>query len=214
MHIIITSATAMETAMLQQNVHNDILQKHSIEYHVSGVGVLCSTYALTDLLIKNKPDLIIQTGIAGTYNGKEDIGKVFVMHSDCLGNTGVWENNEWKDIFDNDFTNPSAHPFSDKKLINPWLQKFPVDLPYAHGITVDEITTDYNRISILKNKYNADAESMEGAPFHYVCLMQQVPFLQIRGISNEVGVRNKSRWNIQDTLNNVAEEIISFLKKI
>lgn len=214
MHIIITSATAMETAQLQQNIHNDILQKHSIEYHISGVGVLCSTYALTDLLIKNKPDLIIQTGIAGTYNGKEDIGKVFVMHSDCLGNTGVWENNEWNDIFDNGFADSFAPPFSDKKLINPWLKKFPVTLPQVNGITVDEITTDTHRIPILKNKYQADTESMEGAPFHYVCLMQHIPFLQIRGISNEVGVRDKSLWKITSALSNVSEEIIRLLKKI
>ena len=214
MHIIITSATAMETTVLKEAISNDIAKKHRIEYHVSGVGILCSTYSLTYLLINNKPDLIIQTGIAGTYNGSEQTEKVVCMQSDYMGNTGVFEDNEWKDIFDNGFADSFAPPFSDKKLINPWLKKFPVTVPLVNGITVDEITTDARRISILKNKYQADTESMEGAPFHYVCLMQHIPFLQIRGISNEVGVRDKSLWKITSALSNASEEIIRLLKKI
>ena len=214
MRIIVTSATEMETESLRQTLNANYSLPHSIDYHVSGVGVLCTTYSLTKLLLYSKPDLIIQTGIAGAYNTSVELGKVMIMQSDALGNTGVLENEEWKDIFDTGFIAANRFPFTEKKLINPWLNKLPVTLPVATGITIDEITTDKNRIDMLKNKYNADTESMEGAPFHYVCLQQNVPFMQIRGISNYVRERNKGLWKIKEALHNTTEEIARFLKKL
>ena len=49
-----------------------------------------------------------------------------------------------------------------------------------------------------ENKFLPVIESMEGAALHYVCLMEKIPFLQIRSISNYIGERDKKKWNMKD----------------
>lgn len=214
MNIIITSATALESKLLVQR-RAEINRNISVTFHTSGVGILQSTFSLAKLLFEQTPDLLIQCGIAGTFESQAAIGKVVLAESDCLGSLGVEENGEWKDIFDNGFADADAFPFTLKKLLNPWLQQYNItNIPAVKALTVDEITTRQERIMHLKNKYNASIESMEGAPFHYVCLQRKIPFLQIRGISNQVGIRDKSQWRIQQALENMTNIIIDYLNKI
>ena len=69
------------------------------------------------------------------------------------------------------------------------------------GITVNTITTTTTNTYQLM--YNAITESMEGAALHYVCLQNNMPFLQIRGLSNYIGERNKTLWKIEESLHNI-----------
>jgi futalosine hydrolase len=48
---------------------------------------------------------------------------------------------------------------------------------------------------------------MEGAAFHYVCLMKQIPFIQIRSISNKVGERDKRKWKMKHAIERLKEEL-------
>jgi len=54
-------------------------------------------------------------------------------------------------------------------------------------------------------------ESMEGAALHYVCLMENVPFVQIRGISNYIGERNKQKWDMMNSIVNLNETLIKII---
>jgi len=55
---------------------------------------------------------------------------------------------------------------------------------------------------------------MEGAALHYVCLLERIPFLQIRSISNETGVRDKARWKMKEALTDLNATLISLIKKL
>ena len=69
-------------------------------------------------------------------------------------------------------------------------------------------------MQLLSGKYNPVTESMEGAAFHYVCLKQKIPFLQLRSISNYAGERDKSKWDIEKSilhLNKELADIIDFI---
>jgi futalosine hydrolase len=59
----------------------------------------------------------------------------------------------------------------------------------------------------MAEKFDADVESMEGAALHYVCLQQQQSFLQLRGISNAVGERNKEKWATGEAVTNLNKEL-------
>jgi futalosine hydrolase len=48
----------------------------------------------------------------------------------------------------------------------------------------------------LYERFGALCESMEGAAAAHVCALHDVPFLEVRGISNLVEDRNRSRWRI------------------
>ena len=65
-----------------------------------------------------------------------------------------------------------------------------------------------------KERFNADIESMEGAAFHYVCLQQKINFLQIRGVSNVVGERNKANWKIKTAIKNMSKEALKIIKTL
>jgi futalosine hydrolase len=46
---------------------------------------------------------------------------------------------------------------------------------------------------------------MEGAAFMYACLMQEIPFAQIRAVSNVVERRNRGAWKVQEAIAALAE---------
>ncbi len=52
---------------------------------------------------------------------------------------------------------------------------------------------------------------MEGAAFHYVCLQEKIPFLQLRAISNYVGERNKANWNLNEAIRNLNKKLIEIV---
>jgi futalosine hydrolase len=87
-------------------------------------------------------------------------------------------------------------------------------LPAVSAVSVNEISTSTEKINVFAEKYKADIESMEGAALHYVCAMQQIPFIQIRGISNLVGERDKTKWKIPESMLAATNACINLINKI
>lgn len=207
MKIVITAATAFEWSRIRENIHSKFIDgthKVSVQFHKSGVGILASTYSIYKLIINEKPDLITQVGIAGCFDEAMEKASVVVVENEFLGDTGVEENGIFKDVFDLGLEDKDQLPFDNKKLSNPWLQKFNLeDFKKVNSITINEITTSQARVVQLKEKYNPAIETMEGAPLHYVCLQNNIPFLQVRAISNYIGERNKAKWEIKKSLINL-----------
>ena len=82
------------------------------------------------------------------------------------------------------------------------------------GITVNEITTRDKRINQLVQKYNPATETMEGAALHYVCRSMNVPFMQMRAVSNYVGERDKSKWKMKEAIDNLNETLLKYVDKL
>lgn len=218
MRIIITAATIGEwmPGFLNINtLYTGDSQRLKVRFHQSGVGMLASAVSLTRLVSEEKPDLIIQTGIAGTFNPKIALGKVVVVKEEILGDMGVEEDGKWKDIFDLKLEKSSYHPFEKRKLPNHWLSTYNLlKLPELSSITVNEITTQPKRIEQLTKKYNPDLESMEGASLHYVCREANIPFIQMRAISNYIGERNKANWKMKEALEALNDTLLKYLDKL
>jgi len=82
------------------------------------------------------------------------------------------------------------------------------------AITVNRISTEENFINQIKEKFSPIVESMEGAAFHYVCLKEDIPFLQIRSVSNMVGERDKSTWLLKESIDLLNDELIRLLHNL
>jgi len=52
---------------------------------------------------------------------------------------------------------------------------------------------------------------MEGAGLHYVCLQENIPFLQLRAVSNDVGQRDKSKWDLSTSIGALNKELTNIL---
>jgi futalosine hydrolase len=89
-----------------------------------------------------------------------------------------------------------------------------VKLKKVRGVSVNEITTSKQKIKLYSEIFNPVVESMEGAALHYVCLMEKIPFLQIRSVSNYIGDRNKKNWNLKESIINLNNELTSLLYKL
>jgi len=66
----------------------------------------------------------------------------------------------------------------------------------------------------LINEFDADIESMEGAALHYVCLQENIPFLQVRSVSNYVGERDKTKWKMKEAIHNLNTELSKLINRL
>ncbi len=215
MRVIITAATHTEWMPSFQKINPKYVsnnKKFSVGFHESGIGMLASSVSLMKMFTQETPTLIIQVGIAGCFDKKIPLGKVFAVKDDFAGDIGVMENKVWKDLFDMKFDKPNDAPYEKKSLPNPWLNQFNLlNLPTKKGVTVNTISTDKNKIELLNGRYKAVLESMEGASLHYIGRDLTAPFIQLRAVSNYVGERDKSKWKIQEAIYNLNETLLNYL---
>jgi futalosine hydrolase len=188
---------------------------HRFNTIITGVGVINTTYTLTKAFAKEKPDIAIQAGIAGTLHPVYRPGIVLAVKEEIIGDLGVIENEKLQDVFDLQLAEADAFPFQNRRLVNPHLELISkTQLLCIRGITVNEITTQSEKIHQLIEKYAPVVESMEGAAFHYVCLQEGIPFIQIRAVSNFIGERDKEKWKVQEAICNLNKELDNFINKI
>jgi futalosine hydrolase len=199
MKVLISAATTMELAALKKS--ESLPSSLSLYYATTGIGAISTVYHLMEMLSKDKFDLMIQVGIAGSFDQQLPLGNAVNVEKESLAEMGVVENNEYKDIFKLGLADENVAPYSDGFLLNPHKNLLTASgLINVTGITNNEITTDPIKIERYKHNYNATIESMEGAAFHYIGILRSIPFIQIRGISNVVGERNKKNWKIDEAI--------------
>lgn len=218
MRIIVTAATVDEwmPAYLQiDSLYTSESKRFKVIFHQSGVGMLASAVSLTKLIAEEKPDFIIQIGIAGCFDTNITLGKVFCIKEESLGDLGVMEDGKWKDIFDLKLEKSSYPPFEKRKLPNSWLTDYNLlKLPEVSAVTINQVTTSAEYMQQLIKKYDAVLESMEGAALHYVCRNFNVPFIQVRAVSNYIGERDKSKWEMKLAIDNLNQTLLKYIDKL
>lgn len=213
MRIMLASATSKEVQPVIEWMESNRFA--DVELLITGVGGVCTAYALTRSIAQKKPDIIIQAGIGGSYLPDYPPGSAVLIAEEVFADLGAIEQNELTDVFDMGFVAINATPFSGRMLANPYRKRFePYGIPFVRGATVNTISSTPEQVTVIKNKYDPVIESMEGAALHYVCLLENIPFLQLRAVSNFAGDRHKSRWKIQEAiavLNDRLQQIITGL---
>ena len=206
-NILVVAATAKEINPFIEltrtgNINNaDIL--------ISGIGLTASTYHLIKQLALKKYDLVIQAGVAGSFDLRVPLGAVVAVKQDAIADQSVIELQKLRTLFDLKLVPQDQYPFKKGWLINPnkdALKK--TKLKIVKGISVNQISTSKQLIKFYRVVFDPVTESMEGAALHYVCLMENVPFVQIRSISNYIGERNKRKWDMMDSIANLNDTLI------
>jgi futalosine hydrolase len=157
--------------------------------------------------------LILQAGIAGALDNNLKLGSVVIIESETIGDLGVMEQGSFRSLFDMEFVQENDRPWTNARLLNATGILDALILPRVKGISINEITTLPSRIEHYKDTLGASVESMEGAALHYVGLMENIPFLQVRSLSNFVGERDKSKWQIKEAIENLNKELIPIISK-
>lgn len=204
MNLLIVAATQFE---IEPFIHH----KKETDILITGVGIPATVYHLTRKLLTQKYDLAIQAGIAGTFSNRITLGEVFAIKEDTFADIGIEEKGKIQTLFEKGFINHHDFPFTNGWLVNPHPDSEKFFLPMAKAITVNRISENEFQNKLMQQKFAAEVESMEGAAFHYVCLQQEINFLQIRCISNAVGERDKSKWNLETSIENLNKELIKIV---
>lgn len=207
MQILVVSATQQELApFLSQSTH--------IDHIITGVGSPACIYHLAKKFRHKKYDLVIQVGVAGTFNAGITLGETVLVQRDAFADLGVLENNQLYSLFDMQLAGKNEWPYKESWLVNdyPFLAKSV--LKKVSAVTVNMVSDDLNIANLYLQKYNAAVESMEGAAFHYVCLQDNVNFIQLRTISNRVGERDKSKWKMKEAIEHLNKELFEIIKEL
>jgi futalosine hydrolase len=214
MKILVTAATPFEIQPLIDHLAGKNYQNCQVTTLIGGIGMMHTAYQLGRQFAISRPDFAIQAGIAGCFDHSWEMGKVVIIDKEQLGDLGVEDDQAYKDLFDIQLWQPDQPPFSNRQLINP-LKDIPYlpELPTASGVTINTVSGSERTRQLLLDKYDPAVESMEGAAFHYACLQEKIPFLQLRSISNYVEVRDKSKWKIQLAIKELNDTLIKYFER-
>ncbi|MEO5562584.1 MAG: futalosine hydrolase [Chitinophagaceae bacterium] len=218
MDCLLVAATAKEIAIFldhYRNTDKTAFIDINIDVLITSIGLTATTYSLTKQFALKKPDLVIQAGIAGCFDKKIPLGSIVAVKQDTIADEAVIESKKLKTIFDLKLVSPDQSPYKKGWLVNPdngimKRNRFKA----VNAISVNQVTTDKQMIRLYQNRYKPIIETMEGAALHYVCLSENIPFLQLRGISNYTGERNKTKWNFKDSIGNLNKELIRLLESL
>jgi futalosine hydrolase len=218
MHCLLVAATANEIAPFLDHYRNSektAFIDFSIDVLITGVGLTATTYQLTRYLSFQKPDLVIQAGIAGCFDRDAKLGSVYAIKKDVIADESVVESGKLKTMFDLKLIAASRFPYTKAWLENPDSKMLKrTKLKTATAVSVNQVSTNRQLIQRYKEKFKPVVESMEGAAFHYCCLMENIPFLQIRAVSNYVGERNKQKWKLKESVSNLNNELIRLFENL
>ena len=212
MRVLLCTATEMEIAPTLQAL--SLKENHTVDLLVTGVGLVASTYALAKEVAVKAPAFILQAGVAGSLEEERPPGSVVAVRSECIGDLGVNEQGTFKTLFDLQLLGTNTPPWQNGRLVNEGSYLSTLSLPVVDSVSVNEISTGEETIRYYREQLQVQVESMEGAALHYVALLEKIPFLQLRSISNFIGERDKTKWKMKEAIANLNRELLQHLTKL
>jgi futalosine hydrolase len=216
MKILIVSATQFEVNPLlnflgiavpspgMNNANMDFEDK-DIQVLITGVGMV-NTAFMIGRYINSLYDLVINVGVCGAFDKQLELGQLVHVTTDVLSEMGAEDGEEF--LTYDQLNLPGQHIFSENFNISiPLIDS----LKKVKGITVNTVHGNEVTIEKVKQLYQPDVESMEGAAFFAGCVRAGGDFIQIRAISNYVEKRDKSKWQMPLAIKNLNDFLINFI---
>ena len=186
------------------------IEHPKFEILVTGVGMVATAFALGKHLALNQYDLVLNLGIAGSFDRNIALGDVLEITEDTFAELGAEDDDEFLSIEKMGFGEGTFYPTT--KLTDLYNLFNTFNLQTATAITVNTVHGNEASIKKVTERLNPQLESMEGAAFFYVCREMNVPCLQIRAVSNYVEKRNRDNWKIGPAIKNLNTFAVEFLK--
>jgi futalosine hydrolase len=218
MNCLLAAATANEISVFLDHYRHSNKTSFvdiSVDVLITGIGLTAATHNLTRQIGLKRPDLVIQAGVAGSFDKKIPLGSLLAVRQDTIADESVVESGKLRTLFDMQLIKRNQAPYKNGWLVNPDKGIFKRNKYKAvKAVSVNQITTANQMIRMYENTFQPAIESMEGAALHYVCLSENIPFLQLRSISNYIGERNKSKWKMKEAVGNLNKELIRLLESL
>jgi futalosine hydrolase len=210
MNILLAAATAKEIAPFF-DYNRNTKRNQDIDILITGIGLTATTYHLLKQINLKRPGIIVQAGVAGCFDKKIALGTVVAVKKETIADQSVIELKELKTMFDLGLVPHDQFPFKKGWLENDSDLLKKIKLKKVNAISVNEITTASEKVKFYNSSFKPVIESMEGAALHYTCLMEKIPFIQLRSVSNYIAERNKKKWDMKASIINLNKELIKLL---
>lgn len=220
MKILVVAPAQIEIAPLLSYLDKQFERINFFEYRraevqifpfITGYGMMQSAYALGKLDTVKHMDFVLCTGLCAAVTRVLDLGQVVNVHTEIFGDFGKEEaDGKLTDIHDLQLIDPNLHPFRKGKLINENLIN-PLKYKVVNGMSMNKLLGSMESIELMNYKYHADIESFEGIAYAYACIMQQVPFIQIRAVSQFVEPMASDSSDLELAIDNLNEALIRLI---
>lgn len=158
---------------------------------VTGAGMVPTAFALGKHLPHNVYNLVINLGIAGSFDRNIKLGDVLEISQDTFSELGAEDDTRFISI---EQLGLGAGIFAPTTTLSHFAPD--TKLAKATAITVNTVHGNEATIAQISERVKPQLESMEGAAFFYACRELKVPAIQIRAVSNYVEKRNRDNWEI------------------
>ena len=174
--------------------------------------MMVTAFQIGRLLALKSYDFILNVGIAGSFSEALKLGEVVNVTCEQFGDLGAEDKSGFLSVFELGLMKSGGFPFKGQALESPngANQPFPLldSLPKVSGISVNKVHGNMDSIEMVKEKFKPEVETMEGIACAYACKIDELPFCQVRAISNRVEPRNKSSWDIKLAIANLNNFLI------
>jgi futalosine hydrolase len=203
MLILVVAATAPEVSLLNKYFGN------KIDVLITGAGMVPTAFALGRHFTRSKYDLVINLGIAGSFDRNIEPGHVVEVTEDTFAEVGAEDDEQFIPMNTLGFGEVAYKPTTTLEEVysNFFLKK-------VRAITVNTVHGNELSIKKVQTRLNPQLESMEGAAFFYACRQVNVPCMQIRAVSNYVEKRNRDSWQIGLAIKNLNTFAIDLIDAI
>ncbi len=199
MQILIVAATAAEIQPLTDHFG----KRKLFNTLITGVGMVATAFAMGMHLSGKKYDLVINLGIAGSFDRRIALGDVLEIAEDRIAELGAQDDEQFIPIETLGFGESCFYP-----------AKAITQLKQVKAITVNTVHGHEESIAEISHRLQPQLESMEGAAFFYACKQAGVAGVQIRAVSNYVERRNRDNWQIGLAIKNLNNFAIALLNDL
>ncbi|MDI6791112.1 MAG: futalosine hydrolase [Thermodesulfobacteriota bacterium] len=196
---LVAGSTELEINLLRREVS----APGKLDFLVTGVGPVESAISLTKFLEREQADGVILFGVGGAYTEKEvDVLDICLAEEERFGDSGIAMDDDIHYFSDEMLTGKQDFDLRNSLSDQVESKLMALGMPFKKGpfVTVHACSGTLKRGNVLRDKFNAICENMEGAAMARVCELYGVPLLELRCISNMVEDRDTSGWKIKEAV--------------
>ena len=217
-----------KTKIAEKIIYKGKLSNVNVLLMNTGIGDVNAAHSATGIIEHFPIKCIINSGIGGAYpHSQLKIGDIAIASKEIYADKGVISTRGQEDfkkigiplVQINRRTYFNEFPF-DKSLVQKVLKRIThhasriTEIKSGNFVTVSSATGTHKRAAELEKRFNAICENMEGAAIAQVCTIYKIPLLEIRGISNIVGERDKRKWDLKLASENCQRAVLEAIRSI
>lgn len=207
--LLVKVAVTKTTPFGAKTVISGRLAEQDILLCVGGMGKVNAAHAATLLVTHFRPEALLIFGVGGTYpSSGAMVGDIALAKEEIAGDEGVLTVDGFKDteyigipllktatstIYT---TYPAPENLLQQSRRSLASSRRNGNVHVGSFVTLSTCTGTTARARELEDRYHGLCENMEGAAAAQVALSHNVPWLEVRGISNIVEDRDLKKWDI------------------